>query len=57
MRRHAHPPYRPQTNGKVERQLVGGLMMQHLTDPENAPTADEVLEDLRALAAHLPEKA
>ncbi|MEV2255260.1 TetR family transcriptional regulator [Streptomyces sp. NPDC050147] len=45
------------TLGSVQLALVGGLMMQHLTDPENAPTADEVLEGLRALAAHLPEKA
>ncbi|WP_228989234.1 TetR/AcrR family transcriptional regulator [Streptomyces sp. DH8] len=44
------------TLGSVQLALVGGLMMQHLTDPENAPTADEVLEGLRALAAHLPEK-
>lgn len=42
------------TLGSVQLALVSGLMMQHLTDPENAPTADEVLEGLRALAAHLP---
>ena len=44
------------TLGSVQLALVGGLMMQHLTAPEDAPTADEVLEGLRALAAHLPEK-
>ncbi|MFI6528929.1 hypothetical protein [Streptomyces uncialis] len=45
------------TLGSVQLVLVSGLMMQHLTDPDSAPTADEVLEGLRALAAHLPEKA
>lgn len=45
------------TLGSVQLALVSGLMMQHLTDPGSAPTADEVLEGLRALAAHLPEAA
>ncbi|EFE72218.1 hypothetical protein [Streptomyces viridosporus] len=36
--------------------LVSGLVMQHLTDPESAPTTDEVLAGSRALAAHLPEE-
>ncbi|WP_432014701.1 TetR/AcrR family transcriptional regulator [Streptomyces cucumeris] len=45
------------TLGSVQLALVSGLMMQHLTDPDSAPTADEVLEGLRALAAHLPEEA
>jgi hypothetical protein len=26
-------------------------MIQHLSDPDTAPTADEILEGLRALAA------
>lgn len=43
--------------GSVQLALVSGLMMQHLTDPESAPTAEEVLAGLRALAAHLPEEA
>ncbi|RFU83040.1 TetR/AcrR family transcriptional regulator [Streptomyces triticagri] len=43
------------TLGSVQLALVSGLMMQHLTDPDAAPTADEVLAGLRALAAHLPE--
>ncbi|WP_408990937.1 TetR/AcrR family transcriptional regulator [Streptomyces sp. 1268] len=44
------------TLGSVQLALVSGLMMQHLTDPESAPTADEVLTGLRALAAALPEE-
>ncbi|MFD3999684.1 TetR/AcrR family transcriptional regulator [Streptomyces rubiginosohelvolus] len=43
------------TLGSVQLALVSGLMMQHLTDPESAPTADEVLTGLRALAAAVPE--
>ncbi|MFJ2738394.1 TetR/AcrR family transcriptional regulator [Streptomyces sp. NPDC087440] len=42
------------TLGSVQLALVSGLMMQHLTDPESAPTAAEVLEGLRALTAYLP---
>ncbi|MEU3255359.1 TetR family transcriptional regulator [Streptomyces sp. NPDC006997] len=42
------------TLGSVQLALVSGLMMQHLTDPESAPSADEVLAGLRALAAYLP---
>ncbi|GAA3476209.1 TetR/AcrR family transcriptional regulator [Streptomyces yanii] len=45
------------TIGSVQLALVSGLMMQHLTDPESAPTADEVLAGLRALATYLPEEA
>ncbi|WP_285564709.1 TetR/AcrR family transcriptional regulator [Streptomyces sp. RTGN2] len=45
------------TLGSVQLALVSGLMMQHLTDPESAPTAEEVIEGLRALTAYLPEKA
>lgn len=44
------------TLGSVQLALVSGLMMQHLTDPESAPTADEVLTGLRALVAALPEE-
>lgn len=35
------------TLGSVQLALVSGLMMQHLTDPESAPTADEVRAGLR----------
>jgi hypothetical protein len=45
------------TVGSVQLAPVSGLMMQHLTDPESAPTADEVLAGLRALATYLPEEA
>ncbi|SNR42795.1 TetR/AcrR family transcriptional regulator [Actinomadura mexicana] len=45
------------TLGSVQLALVSGMMMQHLTDPESAPTADEVLAGLRALATYLPEEA
>ncbi|MFC8076966.1 hypothetical protein ACFUN8_15715 [Streptomyces sp. NPDC057307] len=34
-----------------------GLTMRHLTDPDSAPTADEVPAGLRALAAQLPDEA
>ncbi|MFD0319258.1 TetR/AcrR family transcriptional regulator [Streptomyces flavalbus] len=44
------------TLGSVQLALVSGLMMQHLTDPESAPSADEVLAGLRALAARLPDE-
>ncbi|OCC09695.1 TetR/AcrR family transcriptional regulator [Streptomyces sp. PTY087I2] len=44
------------TVGSVQLALVSGLMMQHLTDPESAPTADEVLAGLRALATALPKE-
>lgn len=40
--------------GSVQLALLSGLMMQHITDPEAAPSADEVLAGIRALAAHLP---
>ncbi|MEV6261390.1 TetR family transcriptional regulator [Streptomyces sp. NPDC051784] len=45
------------TIGSVQLALISGLMMQHLTDPGSAPTADEVVAGLRALAARLPEEA
>ncbi|MFJ3084856.1 TetR/AcrR family transcriptional regulator [Streptomyces sp. NPDC086838] len=44
------------TLGSVQLALVGGLMMQHITDPESAPTADEVMAGIRALAARLPDE-
>ncbi|MFI6522239.1 TetR/AcrR family transcriptional regulator [Spirillospora sp. NPDC050679] len=39
------------TVGMVQSALVTGVMVQCLSDPANAPTAAEVLEGLRALAA------
>ncbi|MFJ6699413.1 hypothetical protein ACIQM4_25535 [Streptomyces sp. NPDC091272] len=36
----------------MQHALVGGLIMQHITDPEDAPIAAEALEGLRAPAAH-----
>ncbi|WP_345573255.1 TetR/AcrR family transcriptional regulator [Nonomuraea rosea] len=39
------------TIGTVQMALMSGVMIQCLSDPENAPTAEEVLEGLRALAA------
>ncbi|GAA2621065.1 TetR/AcrR family transcriptional regulator [Actinomadura fulvescens] len=41
--------------GAVQLALVSGVMMQHLTDPESAPTAEEVIAGLRALCAYLPK--
>ncbi|GAA0953727.1 TetR/AcrR family transcriptional regulator [Actinocorallia libanotica] len=37
------------TLGMVQSALMSGVMIQCLSDPENAPTATEVLEGLRAL--------
>ncbi|MGH8876010.1 MAG: TetR/AcrR family transcriptional regulator [Stackebrandtia sp.] len=37
--------------GAVQFALITGLMVQHLLDPERAPSADEVLRGLRATAA------
>ncbi|MEO3746291.1 TetR/AcrR family transcriptional regulator [Plantactinospora sp. B5E13] len=39
------------TLGSVQLALMSGVMIQHLSDPTTAPTADEILEGLRALAA------
>jgi hypothetical protein len=39
------------TLGLVQTALMTGVMVQSLSDPENAPTSSEVLEGLRALAA------
>ncbi|MFC0627036.1 TetR/AcrR family transcriptional regulator [Kribbella deserti] len=38
------------TLGAVQMALMSGVMIQSLSDPANAPTADEVLEGLQALA-------
>lgn len=38
------------TLGMAQTALMTGVMIQSLSDPENAPTAAEVLEGLRALA-------
>lgn len=38
------------TLGMVQTALMTGVMVQSLSDPENAPTAAEVLEGLRALS-------
>ncbi len=37
------------TLGSVQLALMSGLMIQHLSDPEAAPTASEILEGLRAI--------
>jgi AcrR family transcriptional regulator len=39
------------TIGGVQSALLSGMMMQHLLDPETAPTGAEVVAGLRALAA------
>jgi AcrR family transcriptional regulator len=39
------------TLGSVQLALMSGVMIQHLSDPDTAPTAEEILEGLRALAA------
>ncbi|MFB6946944.1 MULTISPECIES: TetR/AcrR family transcriptional regulator [unclassified Streptomyces] len=38
------------TIGSVQVALMSGMLIQHLSDPAAAPTADEVLEGLRGLA-------
>jgi AcrR family transcriptional regulator len=42
------------TLGSVQMALLSGVMVQWLTDPARAPTADEVVAGLRALSAVLP---
>ncbi|MGW7491993.1 TetR/AcrR family transcriptional regulator [Streptomyces sp. NPDC054786] len=37
------------TLGSVQTALMTGIMIQWLTDPENAPSAEEVIEGLRAI--------
>jgi len=39
------------TIGAVQSALISGVLMQHLLDPETAPTGAEVVAGLRALAA------
>ena len=39
------------TLGAVQSALISGLLMQHLLDPETAPTGAEVVAGLRALTA------
>ncbi|MEV7007282.1 TetR family transcriptional regulator [Streptosporangium sp. NPDC051022] len=41
------------TLGSVQLALLSGMMMQGLTDPEQAPSGAEVLEGLRALMRHI----
>jgi len=38
------------TLGSVQLALMSGLMIQHLSDPDTAPSADEIVEGLRGLA-------
>ncbi|RKN48519.1 TetR/AcrR family transcriptional regulator [Micromonospora endolithica] len=44
------PPGSVRTLGAVQLALMSGVMIQCLSDPENAPTAEEVLDGLRALS-------
>ena len=37
--------------GAIQFALITGIMTQHLVDPERAPTADEIVAGLRAIAA------
>ena len=39
------------TIGAVQSALISGVLMQHLLDPDTAPTGAEVVAGLRALAA------
>ncbi|MGW4946872.1 TetR/AcrR family transcriptional regulator [Actinoplanes sp. NPDC004185] len=39
------------TLGSVQLALMSGVMIQHLSDPATAPTAEEILQGLRALSA------
>lgn len=36
--------------GAVLQTMIGGLLAQHLVDPDNAPTAADIISGLRALA-------
>ncbi|MGP3974185.1 TetR/AcrR family transcriptional regulator [Streptomyces sp. 8N114] len=40
------------TLGMIQAALMSGVMFQSLSDPANAPTADEVLEGIRELARY-----
>ncbi|MER5888272.1 TetR/AcrR family transcriptional regulator [Streptomyces sp. NPDC001941] len=44
------PEHTVRSIGSVQLALMSGLMIQHLSDPATAPTAEEVLVGLRALA-------
>lgn len=46
----AVPEESVRTVGSVQLALMSGVMIQHLSDPESAPSAAEVLEGLRGLA-------
>ncbi|MER5747029.1 TetR/AcrR family transcriptional regulator [Streptomyces sp. NPDC059913] len=46
----AVPQESVRTLGSVQLALMSGVMIQHLGDPESAPSAAEVLQGLRALA-------
>ncbi len=41
--------------GSVQSALISGLMMQWLTDPERAPSSDDIVRGLRELVARLGE--
>ncbi|MEU0501565.1 TetR/AcrR family transcriptional regulator [Nocardia sp. NPDC005998] len=40
--------------GDVLQTMIGGLLVQHLVDPDHAPTAADITTGLRAIAAFLP---
>lgn len=39
-----------QTLGSVQMALMSGVLIQHMTDPANAPSAEQVVAGIRALA-------
>ena len=43
-----------QTLGSVQMALMSGVLIQHMTDPENAPSAEQVVAGIRALATTRP---
>ena len=42
------------TLGSVQMALMSGVLIQHMTDPDNAPTAEQVVAGIRALATPRP---
>ncbi|MFG1609945.1 TetR/AcrR family transcriptional regulator [Actinoplanes sp. NPDC049265] len=42
------------TLGSVQMALMSGVLIQHMTDPANAPTAEQVVAGIRALASTKP---
>jgi AcrR family transcriptional regulator len=42
------------TLGSVQMALMSGVLIQHMTDPENAPSAEQVVAGIRALATPRP---